>query len=761
MKPYFKRLLSLAMTALVVLTGVGGLVTPMTAQAAGPFSHTRATAADFVTPNAYNMKGLQGSEVTHGPFKQDPQALNLNHILFNVDLADIISTTGTGTPYTYNGKTYYFNEAAGSMMQVLLARVKEYRTKGIVTTFCIVLSDKCKSPVHRNLMYNYQPDKVYYALNVFNAEAQNQIAATLHYMANRFGYSDTFVQNWRIGNEVNVSHNSNFSGAAGSNLTQTIVDLAVTSYNLMHTALNDENPYARVYTSVTHDWTSDNEGTSVPTKTFIDKFAAKVSDPNWNIDFHAYPPQMHEQVWTKASATYLTHDVNSFSVCGANLEVLTNYIKNNYGTNHRIALSEQSYDSRFGQAEQAAMIAYTYYAAVNSGMVDNVIFTTFADTGSVYHDFYDMGVLDINGNPKESYNVFRYMNSQNSAEVNTYVNPYLSKLSAWTGRNITSWTDDILYQPAATSTTLSSASLYYPEDQQGSNYVYIGMSSSPACTELDLEYKWTAFNYTTKETIQLTGWVLNNNWLKWYPTENATYNISCTVRVAGNTSSSITDAKNIPVNIAGNPTSTEGEGDTTTIGVFANYEGFNFNRDAAGNITCTNAATGEMVFNGFMCDGTYTYYFQLDGTAMKNRLTYHPDGEHIIYFNQYAHEVFDNFAMVKQSIEGNPVDDMCYFNTFGYMYVDFLTYDTTGVNLYYANPYGVMERNGWFRFSDNGLGYANPNGVLMANTFTFDPLGRTVYLQGNGHAAVGLISDGVYFYEMDANDGHLIGMFPV
>ena len=27
------------------------------------------------------------------------------------------------------------------------------------------------------------------------------------------------------------------------------------------------------------------------------------------------------------------------------------------------------------------------------------------------------------------------------------------------------------------------------------------------------------------------------------------------------------------------------------------------------------------------------YYFKSDGTPMKNRLTYHPDGEHIIYLD--------------------------------------------------------------------------------------------------------------------------------
>ena len=133
---------------------------------------------------------------------------------------------------------------------------------------------------------------------------------------------------------------------------------------------------------------------------------------------------------------------------------------------------------------------------------------------------------------------------------------------------------------------------------------------------------------------------------------------------------------------------------------------------------------------------------------MKNRLTYHPDGEHIIYFDSEGHEVFSNFANVKHSIAGDEVDDLCFFNVYGYMYVDKVTYDEAGVNLYYVNPYGVIERDKWFQFSDtvkyadgndwNGAagnyGYANADGTLMVNQTTYDWQGRICYMQGNGVA---------------------------
>ena len=157
-------------------------------------------------------------------------------------------------------------------------------------------------------------------------------------------------------------------------------------------------------------------------------------------------------------------------------------------------------------------------------------------------------------------------------------------------------------------------------------------------------------------------------------------------------------------------------------------------------------ASGQMVRNSFFSDGTYTYYLQADGTPMRDRLTYHPDGKNVIYFDSYGHEVFSDFANVTMSIAGTAVDDMCFFDTYGYMYVDTLTYDKTGTKLYYVNPYGVLERKGWFQFSGNefdaglgfsgtpgGYGYANSDCSLMTNTYTYDWNGNYVYIQGDGH----------------------------
>ena len=112
-----------------------------------------------------------------------------------------------------------------------------------------------------------------------------------------------------------------------------------------------------------------------------------------------------------------------------------------------------------------------------------------------------------------------------------------------------------------------------------------------------------------------------------------------------------------------------------------------------------------VVTNSFLFDGADTYFLQADGTPMRDKLTYHPDGKQVIYFDSDGHECFDTFATVKRTIEGNPVDDLCYFGTYGNLYVNVITYNKEGTKLYYANPCGVMARNGVFELDTNAVNY--------------------------------------------------------
>lgn len=487
-----------------------------------------ATVNDVLVPTADNKKGIQGTEFMNSDIADsDPASLGVNHVLFNLELSKIISTDGQGVPYVYNGKTYYYNFDSSNFthnyLNVFEWEVKNLKAQGKAITF-VILMPWSDDPTLQNLIYPSARERghYYYALNTEDANARETLDATFHFLAEVFGTSDTFVQNWIIGNEVNQPHQYNYTGTMNKREN---VDICVKSYDLLYNALKDNNPNAKSYISLTNSWNNTDEGRGITTRYFLDEFAKRENGKDWNIAFHAYPPVMSEYVWSKNSARFLRHDVGSMFVCGANLEVLTDYVKNNYGSKHRIILSEQSYDSTYGEDAQAAMIAYTYYAGARNDMVDAVIFTSWADSNNAVYDGYKLGIVDINGRKKEAYNVFKYMNTSQKA---TYTNKYLNYL------HINNWSDNILYQSPATDAVLTGSSLYLAEHTK--DKVMIGLTTSTS-KQTDLEYKWTIFNENTGDTYVISDWTTNFEWLVWKPEMGAEFQITGEVRVAGNPSS--------------------------------------------------------------------------------------------------------------------------------------------------------------------------------------------------------------------------------
>lgn len=137
---------------------------------------------------------------------------------------------------------------------------------------------------------------------------------------------------------------------------------------------------------------------------------------------------------------------------------------------------------------------------------------------------------------------------------------------------------------------------------------------------------------------------------------------------------------------------------------------------------------------------------------MKDTLTYDPDGYYLIYFDSDGHMAFDSFWYCKN------VGYTCYFNTYGRAVFDEVVFSSDSA--YYLDATGKMQQDGWFSFA-NGVdfGFANSDGTLLTDGFSSDPWGRVVYYHWNGMVARGLITDGIWYYNMDETDGHYLGQF--
>lgn len=514
---------------LLVVLLVFPMMVPAQAKAATTLMGKRASASDVVEATAENKKGIQGVEFWTD--SSDTEMKNsVHHVYVNLELNNIINTDGTGTPYVYNGKTYYFNYE--NYIKVFEWRIRELRAAGKIITAEILLGWSDNLEIQK-LIYpaGRENGHFYYALNVQDADAVATLDATFHYLADVFGQSDCFIQNWILGNEITAPQHYNYCGSYDIN---TNVDIAVKSFDLFYDAVKDNSPYARVYVCPTHNWYDNLAGTGIPTKTFIDRFAAKEQSRNWNIAYHAYPRKMDKTMWSKDAAADLSHDITSNFVCAANLEVLTDYIKNTYGSEHRIILSEQGFDAKtLGEEAQAASLAYLYYAAARNDMVDAMIYVQFKDNiGATGAGLYQ-GLVNADGTGRQAYNVFKYMDGPYASTV---VEQYLKYIKPNdTGTPISSWTDDIIWKAAPTSATITSAQLYIPDNQSGP-CVQMAMSAT-ASASADLEYRWLVYDQSTAVWRVVSGWQLNQNILNWYPENAGNYLVQGEVRVAGNTNS--------------------------------------------------------------------------------------------------------------------------------------------------------------------------------------------------------------------------------
>ena len=504
--------------------------------------YTPATSADV--GKAATKKGIQGTEWRDRDSAirdSDPDSLGVDHVLLNLDLSKVIYTEknkGTAEPelYTYNGSTYKFHY--NDFLIFYEWRVRELVDEGKTVTLVLLLptmtSDAVGNtyntgadPELRNLIYpgallgNEYNASYFTALNAGDAAASQQLAATFHYLADKFSYSQDFVENWIVGNEVNVPTKYNYTGTSDK---ATNVTLCVQTFDLMYQAIQDESPYSKLYISLTHNWQNDNGGDGIPTKDFLDSFAGYEGSKKWNIAFHAYPPNMKTSMLSKKAGTWLRHDADTSFVCGVNLEQLTGYVKSKYGTSHRIILSEQSYDSKnLGEDEQAAMIAYTYYAGDRDDMVDAVIFSSWMDSSSDIHEGYNLGIVNADGSHKKAYNVFKYMNKDSN---NAYVKACLTTLG------LSKWTDYITYSTEHTDENVESASINVATATV--NEVKAGLTTVPENSKLDIEYKWSVSPMGANSWTLLKNWTLNDEMLTWKPSGYGNYTLKCEYRVPGN-----------------------------------------------------------------------------------------------------------------------------------------------------------------------------------------------------------------------------------
>ena len=362
------------------------------------------TAAYFVPGT---KKGIQATDI------KELTDTKSKTVFFNLYISDLMRKDSGVETYKYNGKTYHFNGLYGYVYLV-----QQCNAKGIQVTAQISIDRNASTQrfITGNSPY---AETAYYGWNTDNSTTRQTMEAMFAYLGEKFGKNNCYISNWILGNEVNSASGYYYVGNVSFSK---FISMYSEAFRCLYNAVKSSRGSAKVFICLDNCWNQKNAFTiCYSARSTLESFAAKISDMqkdvNWNLAYHAYnQPLSDSQFWSGANASMFTSDANTTTfITMRNIQTLTDYVKNRFGSNTRIILSEQGFSSTYGgQANQAAAIALAYYKAACNPMIDAFIIRSYKDEAHEVAQGLAMGLKDANGKKKTAYNVFKNMDSSNS-----------------------------------------------------------------------------------------------------------------------------------------------------------------------------------------------------------------------------------------------------------------------------------------------------------------------------------------------------------
>lgn len=383
------------------------------------------SAYSVISPKSYvsNPEKLSTNTVAYfvPGTKKGIQATDINEltdtksktVFFNLYISDLMRKDSGVETYKYNGKTYHFNGLYGYVYLV-----QQCNAKGIQVTAQISIDRNAstQSFITGNSPY---AETAYYGWNTDNSTTRQTMEAMFAYLGEKFGKNNCYISNWILGNEVNSASGYYYVGNVSFSK---FISMYSEAFRCLYNAVKSSRGSSKVFICLDNCWNQKNAFTiCYSARSTLESFAAKISDMqkdvNWNLAYHAYnQPLSDSQFWSGANASMFTSDANTTTfITMRNIQTLTDYVKNRFGSNTRIILSEQGFSSTYGgQANQAAAIALAYYKAACNPMIDAFIIRSYKDEAHEAAQGLAMGLKDANGKKKTAYNVFKNMDSSNS-----------------------------------------------------------------------------------------------------------------------------------------------------------------------------------------------------------------------------------------------------------------------------------------------------------------------------------------------------------
>lgn len=355
--------------------------------------------------------------------REEVQELGIRQVVYNMAVDDICSAASEpgALPFTYNGTTYYFN---GNMIGKFDSMFKSFNHYGVQVN--IVLLNRGESPYSQDMVHPMAvgAECPGYALNVADEAGVDHLKAVGAFLAQR--YSGKFgcgqVDNWILGNEVNARTSWWYTSSDSLDFN---VGIYVKAFRIIYNEMKSMNANVRIYNSIDQEWNRKSNPGSFLAKEYLDKFnyyMTREGNIDWGLSFHPYNSPLYDPYAWNGPAVWVQDSISSPYITMQNLHILVNYMHqssflNPAGEVRSISLAEIGYTSSFGNEQQEASIVYGYLKAASFPEIDSFILFRQTDEASEMESHLALGLFDLNGNKKPSYEIYKNLGTANEAEA--------------------------------------------------------------------------------------------------------------------------------------------------------------------------------------------------------------------------------------------------------------------------------------------------------------------------------------------------------
>ncbi len=350
--------------------------------------------------------------------------LGIHQMVYNMDIDDICSDESVpGTiAFPYNGQTWYFNGERLAEYDSTISTLNKY---GIQIT--MVLLNGGQNPYAQDLIHPLAADGENcpgYALNVEEEAGVNHLKAIGAFLGQHYSGQTGCgqVDNWIIGNEVNARTSWWYTNSTSMDLN---VNIYVKAFRILYNEMKSMNASVRIYNSIDQEWNRKSNPGSFLAKEYLDQFnyyMNREGNIDWGLSYHPYNSPLYDPYAWNGPAVWVKDSITTPYITMQNIDILIDYMHqdkflNPAGEVRSISLAEIGYTSAFGDEKQEASIAYGYLKAASLPDVDAFMLFRQTDEAFEMESHLALGLYDLEGNKKPSYEMYKKLGTENEAEA--------------------------------------------------------------------------------------------------------------------------------------------------------------------------------------------------------------------------------------------------------------------------------------------------------------------------------------------------------